>query len=279
MAHTCPVSALPGAPSGWRIATVREFVHRHYGDDGFDDAGWGCGYRSLQSILSAYPPYRDGAAPVPSIPEIQRMLARMGAKPERFAGSREWLGGAYEVSLVVEAATSAPVRLVHAGSGREVPALLPQVLAHFEAHGAPGMIGGGADVYSKTLLGVALPPRLPLTHEHIGEREAPAGPSAYLLLADPHFFRRIGESAEAARERALAGGWVGWKPVENLLAASFYNFALPLPPPPGADGVARGHTDAATEGARPNRAADPHSAARTAVSDAADFEIEVVESG
>ncbi len=35
------------------LETVRgDYDYWHYGCDGFDDRGWGCGYRTLQTIAS-----------------------------------------------------------------------------------------------------------------------------------------------------------------------------------------------------------------------------------
>ena len=65
--------------------------------------GWGCGYRTLQSLCSWTienfdpPSTRD----VPSIPEIQEALVNMRDKEERFRGSRDWIGSV-EVGLCLD---------------------------------------------------------------------------------------------------------------------------------------------------------------------------------
>lgn len=78
--------------------------------------GWGCGYRSLQTLCSwavkynqrhprpsppSESPHRERCATVPSIPKIQSCLVDVGDKPPSFAGSKEWIG-CYEASIVLD---------------------------------------------------------------------------------------------------------------------------------------------------------------------------------
>ena len=67
------------------------FAHpKHlHGQDSFDDNGWGCAYRSLQTCVSWYrmQHYVGSEVAVPSIPEIQRFWARVvGAKRLNLGG-------------------------------------------------------------------------------------------------------------------------------------------------------------------------------------------------
>jgi hypothetical protein len=220
---------------GWRVATVRgPFDYRHYRDDGFDDSGWGCGYRSLQTILSWY---RLGH------------LAQGGLSGDAQGGFNGDAQGGCSGDVP---------------SGREVPGLMPQLLAHFESQGAPAMIGGSTDPYSKTLLGVAV---------FKDDTRRP-----FLLIADPHFELRAGEDAAAARARALADGWVDSKSTGDLSVGSFYNIALPQRADP-TEAAARGYKNtvplAAGVGARAAPPAGPPSA--PAATADFDFEMEVVE--
>ena len=50
-------------------------------EDGFDDNGWGCAYRSLQTCVSWYRLQHYSEELVPSIPEIQRLLKRIDEVP------------------------------------------------------------------------------------------------------------------------------------------------------------------------------------------------------
>ncbi len=111
----------------------------HYLCDGLDDRvnlrtptlkillygfiqGWGCGYRSLQSLCSWVVKYREKqsnvASPsspplpgkssggkegltIPTIPKAQSCLVEVGDKPPSFAGSKEWIG-CCEASIVLD---------------------------------------------------------------------------------------------------------------------------------------------------------------------------------
>lgn len=86
--------------------------------------GWGCGYRSLQSICSwvgtrrnlnskcSNPQQSDPGRVVPSLQRIQETLVEVGDKPASFVGSREWIGS-YEVCIVLDQLyeVSNPVKL------------------------------------------------------------------------------------------------------------------------------------------------------------------------
>ena len=65
--------------------------------------GWGCGYRTLQTICSWLQCQgKNGElVPVPSLLKIQEQLVAMGDKPSSFASSRNWIGSV-EVGLIVD---------------------------------------------------------------------------------------------------------------------------------------------------------------------------------
>lgn len=69
--------------------------------DNFNDNGWGCAYRSLQTIISWFKMQSYAKVDVPKIPEIQKILFSIGDKPESFINSKQWIGS-FEVSFVVE---------------------------------------------------------------------------------------------------------------------------------------------------------------------------------
>ena len=62
--------------------------------------GWGCGYRTLQTICSWLCLQKKSASDdqVPTIPQIQAMLVDMEDKPAAFKGSRHWIGS-FEVQI------------------------------------------------------------------------------------------------------------------------------------------------------------------------------------
>lgn len=182
----------------------------HYGCDGFNDQGWGCGYRSVQSIMSWL---RPNVTP-PSIEAMQANLGRANGSAAA-VGATAWIGVADAVILLDEWA-EASVEVIPLRSGDEVALHMPRLAAHFDGGGGPLMIGGGNDVYSKTVVGVR------------GGVE--------LLILDPHYFSLRADgfgaasvSSEEGVASLSAGGWTAWKPLSILSPASFYNIALPRP--------------------------------------------------
>ena len=78
--------------------------------------GWGCGYRTLQTMCSWIQQQQSSptasaastasagtTAPVrvPSIPIIQQALVTMGDKPSTFLESKDWIGS-FEVCIVID---------------------------------------------------------------------------------------------------------------------------------------------------------------------------------
>ena len=67
--------------------------------------GWGCGYRTLQTLCSwaQYKLRSEGqkASPPPTLHDIQQALVTMGDKPTSFLGSREWIGSV-EVAMCLD---------------------------------------------------------------------------------------------------------------------------------------------------------------------------------
>lgn len=66
--------------------------------DNFDDSGWGCAYRSLQTLCSWFRLQGYTEHPVPSHEAIQKYLVKIGDKPASFVNSRQWIGST-EVSM------------------------------------------------------------------------------------------------------------------------------------------------------------------------------------
>jgi hypothetical protein len=69
----------------------------------FEFQGWGCGYRTLQTLCSWIKLSKGDVCKevVPSIKTIQESLVKMEDKPQSFIGSKEWIGS-FEVSLVID---------------------------------------------------------------------------------------------------------------------------------------------------------------------------------
>jgi len=66
----------------------------HYKCDGQDDRGWGCGYRTLQTLCSWIINIKEeySTSTVPSIIKIQEILVDLEDKPPSFIKSNQWIG-------------------------------------------------------------------------------------------------------------------------------------------------------------------------------------------
>lgn len=221
---------------GGEVTLVRgRYAYYHYLQDRCQDAGWGCAYRTLQTICSwfllqgfvhAYVPTTITAAaagdatnssastqsktplmpPIPSIRDIQEILVASGDKDRRFIGSKEWIGS-MEVGIILRWCYGIVTKTLFISSGSEVGSHARQLREHFRLEGTPIMIGGGVLAYG--LLGIDY-------NESTGEVR-------YLIL-DPHY------TGPDTIPSILKGGWVGWKKSDLFLAEHYYNFALPQRP-------------------------------------------------
>lgn len=188
------------------------YEYYHYLQDGFDDSGWGCAYRSLQTIVSWFKIQQYTSIDVPSHREIQESLVEIGDKDTSFIGSREWIG-AIELSFVLDKLLGVSCKVINVRSGDELPEKCRELAMHFETQGTPIMIGGGVLAY--TLLGV--------------DYNEASGDCAFLIL-DPHY------TGSDDLKKIVNGGWCGWKKaVDNkgkhfFLHNKFYNLLLPQRP-------------------------------------------------
>ena len=222
-------------------------IYYHYLCDGVDDRGWGCGYRTLQTICSFCHHHRDHACSrdctekfpdfgrvkssenrqpvesdghldlqspsqkaVPNITKIQEILVKVKDKTTSFIGSKNWIG-TFEASIVVDELFGIPCRILHAPNGFEsVISLLHQLVDHFHIHGSPVMIGGDKDGASKTLIGVSYCQESP---EH-----------SQFLIADPHYIGKEDDFTQLVQH-----GHIQWKTLTIACdKESFYNFCLPV---------------------------------------------------
>ncbi|XP_021042795.1 inactive Ufm1-specific protease 1 isoform X1 [Mus pahari] len=178
------------------------YLYYHYGCDGLDDRGWGCGYRTLQTLCS----WPEGqSSGVPGLPALQGALEDMGDKPPGFRGSRNWIG-CVEASLCLEHFGGPQGRLCHLPRGAGLRGEVERLYSHFTAGGGPVMVGGDADAQSKALLGIC---------------EGP-GSEVYVLILDPHYW-----GTPKNRCELQAAGWVGWQKVNSVFDSnSFYNLCF-----------------------------------------------------
>ncbi|VDM17934.1 unnamed protein product [Hydatigera taeniaeformis] len=208
-----------------RCEVIRgRYTYKHYLQDGLDDKNWGCAYRSLQTLASwllwqgIVAPLR----PLPSHREIQEALVRVGDKPPKFVGSRQWIGS-LEVSFGLQELYGVQCRLLPVPRGRDFAAVAASVLAeHFASGGGPVMVGGGD--LAHTIIGVQV-----ATDFSIASAAGTAR-NRFLVL-DPHY---TGQPAHVGT--ILGKGWVAWKGENFWQSEVPYNLCL-LPPPVNVNSV------------------------------------------
>ncbi|XP_073035573.1 probable Ufm1-specific protease isoform X1 [Primulina eburnea] len=201
-----------GVSGGIASLIQGSYEYYHYLQDGFDDSGWGCAYRSLQTIISWFRQQHYTSIDVPSHRQIQQSLVEIGDKDPSFIGSQEWIG-AIELSFVLDKLLGVSCKVINVRSGAELPEKCRELALHFETQGTPIMIGGGVLAY--TLLGV--------------DYDDVSGDCAFLIL-DPHY------TGNDELKKIVNGGWCGWKKAVDgkgkhfFLHDKFYNLLLPLRP-------------------------------------------------
>lgn len=108
--------------------------------DNFDDSGWGCAYRSLQTLCSWFRLQGYSEHPVPTHEAIQAYLVKIGDKPASFVNSRQWIGST-EVSMCLNGFMDVDSKILHVSSGGEMAGIGSELIHHFEKQGTPVMIG------------------------------------------------------------------------------------------------------------------------------------------
>ena len=202
--HFGALSLVPGR----KYVVDPNYVYFHYNQDNFKDDGWGCAYRSLQTIISWFVLNGQAKVEVPSIPQIQKMLVEMGDKPANFVGSSEWIGST-EVSYIIQKLIGVDSQIMFFQSGLEIPNYLPALQQHFETRKTPIMIGGSVLAY--TLLGISV------------DEEQPQ--NSQFLILDPHYKGKEDmKSFLNPKNKA-----VYWSKSNLFKANAFYNFCCPLP--------------------------------------------------
>ncbi|CUI15587.1 peptidase, putative [Bodo saltans] len=197
---------------GTTAIVTGDYDYYHYKIDGFNDDGWGCAYRSLQSVFSWFQYQGLTRHCVPSVTEIQKILARVDYGKEsqkNFVGSREWIGS-YEVMMVLsDLVPQLECTLKRLESGAQLSQDIEvqrTLVQHFQSGGPPVMIGGSS--YAHTIIGIDVNVR--------------SGEVQYLIL-DPHY------SSNATDMKIVKSkGWCAWKnPSKFFEAKAFYNLCIP----------------------------------------------------
>ena len=182
-----------------------DYNYYHYNQDNINDAGWGCAYRSLQTLFSWFilNTSKGKGKKVPKIPEIQEILVKIGDKDKSIINSNQWIG-AVEVNLVLNELLGIDNQIIYISSGKEMNSKGRELIKHFECNGTPVMIGGG--VYAYTILGV--------------DYDRIKGECKFLIL-DPHY------SGEDDLKSIINKGFCAWKGIDLFKKEEFYNMCLP----------------------------------------------------
>jgi len=106
----------------------------HYMQDRFDDSGWGCAYRSLQTICSWFNKQHYTARLPPTHREIQTTLVSIGDKTQDFVGSRQWIG-AIELGYVLDSLLGVECKVMTVLCGAEMPTRAREISHHFQTQG------------------------------------------------------------------------------------------------------------------------------------------------
>lgn len=227
----------PPSESGKTYLTQGNFSYFHYKCDNYDDVGWGCGYRTLQTMCSwirnllesnklsslassestlIHAISSSSTSPsssvsssslrpiLPSILEIQTTLINLSDKPDSFFGSREWIG-TLEAFYVVDALYDVPCKVLHIPHNEDIKKYANIVKKYFEDYGGFIMMGGDVDSASKGIAGI-----------HI------SGNQAYFLVIDPHFVGKLKSPQEL-----IETNFVRWQHSSQFVDSSFYNLCLP----------------------------------------------------
>ncbi|CAK9033285.1 Ufm1-specific protease 2 (UfSP2), partial [Durusdinium trenchii] len=186
----------------------------HYGCDGEDDRGWGCAYRSLQTLWSWLQLNGLTRQDPPSIREIQAKLCEMGVMEPAFSvGCSKWIGS-QEVAWLVEANLGVSSRFFMLPRGTDLGEKIDELLAHLRQHRCPVIVCAGS--LALTVLGVA---------------RTPSGPPRF-LIADPHFRGRGADLAALTSAKATMEAYkaipVAWRGLEAFASAGACTVLLPL---------------------------------------------------
>ncbi|KAH9641036.1 hypothetical protein HF086_015132 [Spodoptera exigua] len=205
-----PHEAIPQQPSkpDVTVALVRgRYTYHHYMQDNFNDDGWGCAYRSMQTIFSWFRYQGYTTVDIPTHRDIQQCLVNIGDKQSSFLGSKQWIGST-EVMFCLETLLGVQSRIIFANTGAELQSYAHDLVHHFQTHGSPIMIGGG--VLAHTILGV--------------EFNSATNDIRYLIL-DPHY------TGQEDLSIIISKGWCGWKNSDFWNKTAHYNLCLPQTKP------------------------------------------------
>ena len=205
---------VPSPGRDYTVHTVKgSYEYYHYGQDGFDDKGWGCAYRSMQTLVSWIVKQNISIRAVPTHVEIQRMLVDMMDKPPSFVNSKQWIG-AVEISMCLSQHWDVVCKILHAPDGPRVGSFVEELENHFDTLGSPVMVGGSVLAY--TIIGIAVNDKAPLLPD--------GSPDIKYLILDPHY------TGKENLDTILSRKWCAWQEPSIFRKDAFYNLCLPQTP-------------------------------------------------
>ncbi|XP_062513762.1 ufm1-specific protease 2-like isoform X2 [Corticium candelabrum] len=196
----------PGGVTENSSLVYGHYSYHHYLHDKINDDGWGCAYRSLQTIWSWFRYQGYTSLPIPNHRQIQETLVSIGDKPAKFAGSRQWIGSS-EVGMCLNTLLGVTYKIMFVSSGSELEDKGRELAIHFQTEGTPIMIGGG--VLAHTIIGVDF-------NERTGQVK--------FLILDPHY---VGPDNLRTIQK---DGWCSWKGPTFWDKKAHYNLCLPQRP-------------------------------------------------
>lgn len=229
-------------PGGEPVLVQGRYAYHHYCQQGMDDNGWGCAYRSLQTLFSwfkynfIFSPVNQifkkisrlqgyTNRPVPTLKEIQQCLVSIGDKPSSFIGSSQWIGST-EVGFCLDTMLGVASRFSSVSSGEEMSMKGGELSHHFKTQGTPVMIGTLIQTSKKNQYchAVLFLGGGNLAHTILGvDYNKKTGEIKFLVL-DPHY------TGADDLNTIIAKGWCGWKGINFWKKGSFYNMCMPIRP-------------------------------------------------
>lgn len=185
--------------------TKESYLYYHYCCDKVNDVGYGCAYRSIQSICSMLQIKLKSDVKVPSIRAIQEILVKIGDKEENFIGSKDWIG-ALEASFIFDELFNTPSFIHHKSPEDTISSKKDVIVDYFKTQGGTIFLGGSSDTGAKIIAGI-----------HVSRTSN----KIYLLVVDPHC-SKIPNSVNE-----LINSYVKWYSEDDFVDGSFYNFCMP----------------------------------------------------
>ena len=180
----------------------------HYNMDGYNDSGWGCAYRSIQTMLSWFISNFNVSDSIPLIEELQSILKKSDYSfQDLHIGSKQWIG-CIEAGIILREVSHGWIshKILSAFTIEELEDLfMNEVHKHILNVGSPVMVGAGD--YAFTVVGVSQTDKS-------------------VFVIDPHF---VGGDYNLA----LSKGNIEWKNVRRFFEftrtrSKFINICIPF---------------------------------------------------